>query len=202
MDGSTVRIGVVGDSGVGKSSLVHFVCQGASLRQPSWTVGCTTQVLMRQNETFVEFIDVGGHPRYELSRAAFYHQLHGLIFVYDASNKRSYTNLKKWIAELNAAQRVRGDVFADARYQSVQQLPTLIVGNKHDLVTSTMKRSSPMQYFEMEAIDASALQCTLDWSRFNLFLDRAAMAMHQPLPTGDATPRATTRSHATKHAWW
>ncbi|ETV83577.1 hypothetical protein, variant [Aphanomyces astaci] len=113
MDLRTVRIAVVGDSGVGKTSLVHFVCHGTVLAHPTWTIGCTTEVLLHQNDTFVEFVDIGGNPRYELSRAAFYHELHGIIFVYDMSNIRSYNNLRKWITELSLAQKNRPHAVAN-----------------------------------------------------------------------------------------
>ncbi|OQR91624.1 hypothetical protein THRCLA_08924 [Thraustotheca clavata] len=215
MEINAVRIGIVGDSGVGKSSLAHFLCNGSELKQPSWTVGCTTQVLMYQENTFVEFIDVGGHPRYELSRAAFYHGFHGcyyvvymtdkdigLVFVYDQSNRRSYNNLKKWIAEITAAQKARGDVFADSRYQTLQQFPTLVVGNKHDLVTPKTKRMNPLQDFKMECVDASAKACTIDWMRFNVFLDRVIATVHMPNPVNTSVSSSTNRQQVSKTSWW
>uniref|UniRef100_H2T4B9 RAB, member of RAS oncogene family-like 3 n=1 Tax=Takifugu rubripes TaxID=31033 RepID=H2T4B9_TAKRU len=36
-----VKVLVLGDSGVGKSSLVHLLCQNQVLGNPSWTVGCS-----------------------------------------------------------------------------------------------------------------------------------------------------------------
>lgn len=30
-----------------------------------------------EKEVYVEFIDVGGHPKYEISRAMFYHDVQG-----------------------------------------------------------------------------------------------------------------------------
>ena len=36
-----VRVVVVGDSGVGKTSLTSLVALGQSLSSPSWTVGCS-----------------------------------------------------------------------------------------------------------------------------------------------------------------
>lgn len=30
-----------------------------------------------EKEAYVEFIDVGGHPKYEISRAMFYHDVQG-----------------------------------------------------------------------------------------------------------------------------
>lgn len=31
-----------------------------------------------EKDVFIEFIDVGGHPKYEISRAVFYHDIQGL----------------------------------------------------------------------------------------------------------------------------
>eukprot|EP00899_Mesostigma_viride_P011025 jgi/Mesvir1/19924/Mv13192-RA.2 len=42
----SVRVLVVGDSGVGKTSLVHFLVHGEPLRHPTKTIGCNTAVRM------------------------------------------------------------------------------------------------------------------------------------------------------------
>ncbi|KAJ0593718.1 putative small GTPase, sigma-54 interaction domain, ATP-binding site 1 [Helianthus annuus] len=39
-----VRVLVVGDSGVGKTSLVHLIVKGSSIARPAQTVGCTVDV--------------------------------------------------------------------------------------------------------------------------------------------------------------
>lgn len=38
------KIVVVGDSGVGKTSLIHLISQQEVLKNPSWTIGCTVNV--------------------------------------------------------------------------------------------------------------------------------------------------------------
>ncbi len=60
-----VRVLVIGDKGVGKSSLVHLICQGEVWRNASSTVGCSVDVSAHlcddgRNATFVEWRDVGG----------------------------------------------------------------------------------------------------------------------------------------------
>jgi Rab-like protein 3 len=42
-----VKIVVVGDSGVGKTSLVHLITQQQILKQPNWTIGCSVDVKVR-----------------------------------------------------------------------------------------------------------------------------------------------------------
>ncbi|CAG8833458.1 8159_t:CDS:2, partial [Gigaspora margarita] len=100
-----IRLVVVGDSGVGKTSLVHILCHNEALRHPTWTIGCSVHVKMhthsRNSKTyFVEFIDVGGTSKHKSSRNMFYHQINGIILVHDVSNRKSYHNLWKWIAEV------------------------------------------------------------------------------------------------------
>ncbi|KAF0684888.1 Aste57867_23132 [Aphanomyces stellatus] len=215
MDLRTVRIAVVGDSGVGKSSLVHFLCHGAVLTHPTWTIGCTTEVLLYQDHTFIEFVDIGGNPRYEISRSAFYHELHGastslasherlsgIIFVYDMSNIRSYNNLRKWIAELTHAQKTRPNVLANM--DRIGPLPTFVVGNKQDLVQT--QRAAPLRDLKMESIEASAKMGSIDVGRFHLFLDRVIATAFTTTPTS-----LRNRAHVaasplggavTSSGWW
>lgn len=99
------RILVLGDSGVGKSSLVHYLCEREALKTPQWTVGCNMSVMMHEHKRsnkpfFLEMMDVGGHRRHAGSRHVFYSQINGIILVFDVANRNSYQNLRKWIKEL------------------------------------------------------------------------------------------------------
>jgi GTPase SAR1 family protein len=48
-----VRILVLGDSGVGKTSLVELVCSGAELRKPRSTVGCAIHMKIHESRSTV-----------------------------------------------------------------------------------------------------------------------------------------------------
>lgn len=81
-DLGTVRILVVGDSGVGKSSLVHQLCHSTELQNPNWTIGCSTDVKIFHSQQagkpyFLEFWDVSGQRKFKLSREFFYQQING-----------------------------------------------------------------------------------------------------------------------------
>ncbi|RLN20536.1 hypothetical protein BBJ28_00019313 [Nothophytophthora sp. Chile5] len=194
METPSVRVLVVGDSGVGKTTLLQALCRSpgdsSSSRASSsgggggatWTTGCDAHVLVRspsflsqcpslttcispltallrlriglqlhqyrengfgaEREVFVEFVDVGGHQKYALSRAAFYHDVHGVIFVHDLSNARSCEHLRSWSLEIAATQRVKGCVVPDTHHQmrqagdfpTLKALPKLILGTKKDLL--------------------------------------------------------------------
>ncbi|KAJ9555938.1 hypothetical protein OSB04_010552 [Centaurea solstitialis] len=86
-----VRVLVVGDSGVGKTSLVNLIVKGTSTARPPQTIGCTVDVKHftygtpssssdsikgdKDREFFVELWDVSGHERYTDCRSIFYSQI-------------------------------------------------------------------------------------------------------------------------------
>ncbi|KAG5454644.1 Rab-like protein 3 [Clonorchis sinensis] len=102
------KVVVVGDSGVGKSSLLHLLCHQQPLLNPSYTVGCGLEVKIHQfrpqpNEErpfFIELWDVGGCNAHANARSVFYPGAHGLILVYDCTNSKSQVNLRKWLSEV------------------------------------------------------------------------------------------------------
>jgi len=105
-----VKILVVGDSGVGKTSAVHLMCFGRPLAKPSWTVGAALEVKLHefkggtpaQKTYFLEFWDVGGSSAHRNSRPVFYNGVNGIILVHDLSNRKSEVNLQKWLMEIYA----------------------------------------------------------------------------------------------------
>uniref|UniRef100_A0A5K3EL10 Rab-like protein 3 n=1 Tax=Mesocestoides corti TaxID=53468 RepID=A0A5K3EL10_MESCO len=115
-DYDRLKVVVAGDSGVGKTAFVHLLCYGEALLNPSWTVGCSVELTIfprprgdlggaqvkAEERFFVEFWDIGGSARHANTRSVFYDGLHGIILVHDLTNKKSETNLKKWLAELTS----------------------------------------------------------------------------------------------------
>ena len=77
--GQSVKILVVGDSEVGKSSLVHLICHRVALSRPVYTTGCSLDVKIHEHyqdgtdapsreQYFLEFWDIGGSVAYQKSR--------------------------------------------------------------------------------------------------------------------------------------
>ncbi|KAH9330907.1 hypothetical protein KI387_003015, partial [Taxus chinensis] len=90
-----VRVLVVGDSGVGKSSIVHLIVNGTTVSNIQQTVGCNVGIKFmtyggsgsssstsskgeKERDFFVEMWDVCGHERYKDCRSLFYSQINGL----------------------------------------------------------------------------------------------------------------------------
>lgn len=99
-----IRIGLLGDCGVGKSTLsCRLTSQpGSTLYMP--TVGCALHILAvtlpRGGEFFVELYDIGGNPRFSASRSVFYEGLDGFIFLWDTSSEATYHSIDQWLEEV------------------------------------------------------------------------------------------------------
>lgn len=102
------KVLVLGDSGVGKSSLVHLICHGKAISSASWTVGASIEVKLHeyaqgtphQRSTSIEFWDIGGSKNHFNARRIFYREFNGIILVYDKGNRKSHDNLRKWLSEI------------------------------------------------------------------------------------------------------
>lgn len=90
-----MRIGIVGDSGVGKTTFVQKLCKIQN-KDIEWTVGCSMEIYQYRSEC-IEILDIGGASKYTFSRRVLYQNLDGVLYMYDKSNQQSYRNIKKWI---------------------------------------------------------------------------------------------------------
>ncbi|CAH8557440.1 unnamed protein product [Schistosoma turkestanicum] len=108
MEFERAKVVVGGDSGVGKTTLVHLICNQQTLPHPSYTIGCSVDIKIhlyngdpaKEHPYFIELWDIGGSSSHENTRSIFYQNLHGLILVYDCTNKKSQLNLRKWLSDV------------------------------------------------------------------------------------------------------
>ncbi|CAB0020579.1 unnamed protein product [Nesidiocoris tenuis] len=116
-----VKVLVLGDSGVGKTSLTHLIAHNEPISNPSWTVGCSVEVKLHefregtptQKTYFVELWDIGGSSNHRSTRNVFYNPFHGIIFVHDLTNRKSQQNLKQWLAEVMSKEGGKGKMVYD-----------------------------------------------------------------------------------------
>ncbi|KAG0551962.1 hypothetical protein BDA96_01G468300 [Sorghum bicolor] len=150
-----VRVLIVGDSGVGKSSLLHLILKSSAIARPAQTVGCTVGVKHvtygsaggssnnisdAERNFFVELLDVSGHERYKACRSIFYTQINGVIFVYDLSQRKTKTNLNKWAVEVAETGTFSAPLGSGG--PGGLPVPYLVIANKVDIVPRDGTRAS------------------------------------------------------------
>ena len=134
----SLRILVIGDSSIGKSHIIQNLC---SLPYTP-TTAPHIEVKLHEHERGdfrVAFIKVPSAREFKISRSVFYVQthVHGLMFVFDASSRRSYEHVQEWIGEV--VEEWRGEEEkkegGNKKKEMLKKLPVLLVGNKTDLQT-------------------------------------------------------------------
>ncbi|CAD5218283.1 unnamed protein product [Bursaphelenchus okinawaensis] len=146
MNQSSNKVLLLGDTGVGKSTLVETLC-GKPNSRPESTVGVNIKVLAHQfaagtpqeSTEIIELWDVGGANIHRQTAArVFSDNVCGIIFVHDLSNSRSEQNLAQWSSLLEEVQLMNGSQrFGEfnrlGEVEKIGYLPTLVVGSYFDL---------------------------------------------------------------------
>ncbi|KAM7276530.1 hypothetical protein ACFE04_018396 [Oxalis oulophora] len=151
-----VRVLFVGDSGVGKTSLINLIIKASSIAHPQQTVGCSVSVKHithgspasssssikgdADRDFFVELWDISGHERYKDCRSLFYSQINGVIFVHDLSQRRTKTSLHKWAAEVAATGTFSAPLGSGG--PGGLPVPYIVIGNKADIAAKEGTRGS------------------------------------------------------------
>ena len=121
------KIAVIGDSGVGKTSLIKRMTSNTFTLSYNMTIGgdFTTKKLPLPNGKFCTYIfsDVSGQDRFKEMRQIFYAGVDLVFAVFDLTRKQSLINLEKlWIPEFLST------------YSNDSKLKIQIVANKSDLL--------------------------------------------------------------------
>lgn len=116
---STYTILVLGDGGVGKSSVtLRFITNGYSEEyEPTIEDFYRKTIRVDDQLCTVEIIDTAGQEEFDSMLDNWIRSAHGVVMVYDIGNRRSFERL---------------ETFYD-RIQLFKSLPLVIVGNKCDL---------------------------------------------------------------------
>ena len=116
------RICLLGDSAVGKTSLLTRYCDGTFKEKYGNTIGVDFRVVTLKYEntiTKIHIWDTAGQERFKSIAVNYFKNSHGFIFVYDITNSSSFNDVKNWI-EL---------AFANNKGANIN----FLVGNKCDL---------------------------------------------------------------------
>ncbi len=119
----TTKIIVIGDQGVGKTSLISRYlgkrCQNAYL--PTLGVDIALHSVNFDNQELkIQIYDLGGAPYFHKYRPRYYRGSTAVILVYDRTKPSSLHNLQTWVKELE-------------RDHSLETLCIHVIGTKSDL---------------------------------------------------------------------
>eukprot|EP00831_Metopus_contortus_P008778 TRINITY_DN13377_c0_g1_i1.p1 TRINITY_DN13377_c0_g1~~TRINITY_DN13377_c0_g1_i1.p1 ORF type:complete len:218 (+),score=32.48 TRINITY_DN13377_c0_g1_i1:171-824(+) len=156
-----IKVILIGDSGVGKTSLMQRFIHNKFFTQFKTTIGAdfsTKDIMMDERPVSVQVWDTAGQERYQSLGVAFYKGAEVCLMVYDITNPKSFETLQNWKSEfLKHAAPKNPDTF-----------PFIIMGNKMDKSqerkVTTMKakkwckENGDMPHFEVSAADTTNVE--------------------------------------------
>ena len=124
----TIQLLVIGDSCVGKTSLITRYTNGTFKEEYLATVGLDyySKIEAINNQTInIKLWDTVGQERYKALTQNFFRSAEGVLLTFDVTNIDSFNNLKDWIGSIKTNMEGK-NIF----------LPLIIVGNKIDMEDS------------------------------------------------------------------
>ena len=94
------RICLVGDAGVGKTSLLTRFCDNTFNNNYTSTIGVDFKVVTLKYKNIIiklHIWDTAGQERFKSMAINYFRTSHGFMFIYDITEKESFENIQNWI---------------------------------------------------------------------------------------------------------
>jgi len=118
-----VKVLIIGDSSVGKSSLLGRYADNKFASNIHPTIGMDFKVKMLEHNgrrVKLQIWDSAGQERFQTITQQYYRNAQGIIVVYDVTSDASFNNVSQWVAQI--------------RSQGAEKADTMLLGNKSDKI--------------------------------------------------------------------
>jgi small GTP-binding protein len=115
------KIIVIGDSGVGKSSLTVRLSEDVFYKDYASTIAIDFRMFFMNfmdKKIRLQIWDTAGQERFQAVATAFYRGANGVMLCFDLTHRPSFTNLEQWMERV--------------RLQALPGIPCVLVGCKSD----------------------------------------------------------------------
>jgi len=128
---TVLKILLVGDSAVGKTSLLCQFADSIFSEEAAAAIEVDfpnklKEITLNRSKVKVQVWDTAGQEKFRTITASYYRGAHGIIIVYDITNKESFKNVKHWIR--------------DVELYASENVNRMVVGNKADLLNRQVKK--------------------------------------------------------------
>ena len=145
------KIITLGDSGVGKTSIINRYIIGNFIDNVTSTLGVNfsyKKLIINKNvKITLKLIDTCGQEKYRALSKSYFKNTDGVLFVFGLNDKESFDNIKVWMECFN-------------KECTIENVPKVLVGNKCDLefdndldqnIINEFAEENKIKYFETSA---------------------------------------------------
>jgi small GTP-binding protein len=147
------KIITLGDSGVGKTSIITRYTTGNFIENIASTLGVNFSyknlIINKTVKITLKLIDTCGQEKYRSLSKAYFRNTDGVLFIFGLNDKDSFDNIKEWMECFN-------------KECLLENVPKILVGNKCDLeidkelnqnLIKEFAEENNIKYFETSARD-------------------------------------------------
>ena len=119
-----IKLMVLGDSSVGKSSILSKYCKNEFMSKYITTIGIDFQIKylnINNKRIKLQIWDTAGQERYRVVTKNYFNTSNGFVIIYDITSRESFNNINNWMEQI---ENIVGD-----------RVKCIIFGNKNDLVS-------------------------------------------------------------------
>ncbi|XP_073973348.1 ras-related protein Rab-18-like [Rhodnius prolixus] len=157
---TTLKILIIGESGVGKSSLLLRFTEDTFNQEQAITIGVdfkTKKLTTEGNTVRLAIWDTAGQERFRTLTPSYYRDAQGAILVYDVTCKETLSKLTSWVTELET-------------YSTKSNMVKMVVGNKIDKSNREVSREDGLKFarrlaalfIESSAKTKDGVQCAFE----------------------------------------
>merc|ERR1711935_338496 len=121
-----LKVIILGDSGVGKTSLMNQYVNNKFSNRYKATIGAdflTKEVMVDERLVTMQIWDTAGQERFQSLGVAFYRGADSCVLVFDVNVAKTFENLDSW----------RDEFLIQAGPRDPDNFPFVVIGNKVDL---------------------------------------------------------------------
>ena len=151
MDEYVIKILTLGDTGVGKTSIIQKFVNDKFSQNMLSTIGVDFQskiIMIDNTKVKLKIWDTTGQERFKTLTSQYYNGADGALLIFDVTSKLSFERINFWINELKEKKKLN-------------ELGLLLIGNKIDLVNKRIidkeeaenfAKNNNLSYYETSAL--------------------------------------------------
>ncbi|KAJ1957857.1 hypothetical protein IWQ62_005004 [Dispira parvispora] len=192
-----LKVIILGDSGVGKTSLMNQYVNKRFSNQYKATIGAdflTKELVIDDKLVTIQIWDTAGQERFQSLGVAFYRGADCCVLCYDVNNARSFETLDSW----------RDEFLVQASPRDPENFPFVVLGNKIDLEDSKRMVSQRramnwcqskgnIPYFETSAKEGIKVDAAFETIAQNALKKEAENDLYSDFPEPIRIDQDTTR---------